>query len=467
MNEHFSYLCNKSKPHAIPHSAVPPWMMHESVFVKIPLMNEKSLMPCFKDIISVCIFVALGSLLYPNVAHADEIQYPCLASMAFQRDSLSPEKDIPDTPVGQKSSVWQGDYYPSVFYFPIDKHKLMSHYQGNKVMLHALDEHLRAHYTTAAIDTVEIIGACSPVGGKKYNMKLAARRCKALSDYIEENHPHLFETIIVHYNVIGVDSLGYDILRQKEPTLTQKQLWDNLQYVAIRLKMKDGTRLTPGIDVPVEKDTTAAAQIIERSDTIYLTDTLYVELAPAEPAPKKKPIYLAVKTNLLYEALLVPNLSIEWYMGSKWSLMVQGNWCWWTLGSKPENRWYHRIQAAGVELRRWIRSPHPLQGHAVGLYAMLGDYDLRHFPKDESSRGTLSRRSYSAGVSYAYSFPIRRRLNLEVGLSGGYVGGTYYKYTFLREEKYGELLKFNRNYFGPTGINLSLVWVLGAGNSKK
>ncbi len=361
----------------------------------------------------------------------------------------------------------------SVFYFPIDNHILIRHFFSNNIMLNALDKLVQSKRVVAALDTIEIIGACSPVGSREYNLKLASDRCMALHSYLSGNHPQLFERFPVKFDIIGIDSLGYSLLKEKEPALTRKQIWDNLQYAAVRLKMKDGSYLIPYIDMPKETagvDAIMHPQVVERRDTIFLvdtvrfSDTMDAALAHDKYVKRKNPLHFALKTNLLYDALLLPNLTFEWYLGKQWSLAVEGNWSWWVFGSRPETRWYHRIQVAGVELRRWFKSPYPLHGHALGVYAMTGDYDIRLFPKDEVSTGYLSRWSWSAGLSYAYSFPIARRFNLELGLAAGYVGGSYYKYNFLADERYGQRVKYNRSYIGPTRVNVSLVWLLGTGN---
>ena len=60
-------------------------------------------------------------------------------------------------------------------------------------------------------------------------------------------------------------------------------------------------------------------------DTVYVEnrDTLYVERRDTlflEQPPKPSPLYLAVKTNLLYDALAVPNIGVDIYLGKRWSL---------------------------------------------------------------------------------------------------------------------------------------------------
>ena len=183
-----------------------------------------------------------------------------------------------------------------------------------------------------------------------------------------------------------------------------------------------------------------------------------------DPATSKKLVYFAFKNNLLYDAVLLPNLAAEVYLGKQFSLVVDGNWSWWTFKSDQ----FHRIQSVGAEFRYWINSPYPLHGHAIGVYSMVGDYDIRLFTKNEDSKGWLSYGSWSAGLSYAYSMPIANRVNLEFGFALGYLGGKYYDYNYcMTHERWEQQAKYSRNYFGPTRVGVSLVWQLGNGYSTK
>ena len=172
---------------------------------------------------------------------------------------------------------------------------------------------------------------------------------------------------------------------------------------------------------------------------------------------------------MLYDLALLPNISAEVYLGKQFSLAIEGNWSWWTLDKNIRSKWYHRIQSAGAELRYWINSPTPLHGHAVGVYSMVGDYDIRLFAKNENSKGRLSYGIWSAGLSYAYSMPIANRLNLELGLAVGYLGGKYYDYNYcIQHQQWEQQTKYNGKYFGPTRVGVSVVWLLGNGyNTKK
>ena len=367
--------------------------------------------------------------------------------------------------VNRNISVWKDEHRPSVFYFPIDKYLLRRDYYGNASMLNDLDELIQSPYVLGALDTIEIIGSCSPIASEEYNLKLALSRCMALRSYLRSEHLDFAESFPIKFSIIGIDHLGYSILKKQQPPLTEKQIWDRLQYSAIRLKMKDGNYLIPGADKPKEVE-----QMYCKNDTLFLRDTIIIRDCNCDPpaimpAPEKKQVFIALKSNLIYDAALLPNLTAEFYLGNKWSLAIEGNWSWWTWTPPVQNLWYHRVQVAGLELRRWVKSPYPLQGHALGVYSMVGNYDLRFVPKDENSIGELSYLSWSAGLSYAYSFPIAHRFNIELGLAAGYVGGTYYKYDYCMEESQWEKqAMYNRNYIGPTRLSVSLVWLLATGN---
>ena len=380
-------------------------------------------------------------------------------------DNVSVNRDI---------SVWKNVDFPSVFYFPIDRHLLIRNYSNNAFMFDSLDELVQSKQILDELDTIEIIGACSPVGSEFYNLELALNRCKALRSYLQRTYPELVKSFPIKFRIIGIDNLGYSVLKKVKPPLTQKQMWNKLQYAAICLKMKDGSCIMPVAEDPK----TIITETVFVRDTIYLKDTTYIGYAiipdmPAktdkattdDPAKPKKPLHIALKNNLLYDAALLPNLTAEWYMGKQWSLAVEGNWSWWTFGSPIQKEWVHRIQVAGIELRRWFKSPYPLHGHALGVYGMRGDYDIRFAPKDENSIGELTYFNWSAGLSYAYSFPIARRFNLELGLAAGYVGGRYYKYDYsMNYSHWRQRAVYNRNYIGPTRAGISIVWLLGTGN---
>jgi Protein of unknown function (DUF3575). len=71
--------------------------------------------------------------------------------------------------------------------------------------------------------------------------------------------------------------------------------------------------------------------------------------------------------------------------------------------------------------------------------------------------------SYSAGLTYGYAFPIAKHLNLDLGLSAGYIGGDYDIYS-LTDGSYVYKTAKTRGYWGLTQAQVSLVYIIGFEN---
>lgn len=174
---------------------------------------------------------------------------------------------------------------------------------------------------------------------------------------------------------------------------------------------------------------------------------------------EKKPYYLAVKTNMLYDLALVPNIGVEIYLGKNFS--VVGNWMysWW----KNDNiYWYWRTYGGDLAFRYWFGNASkekPLQGHHLGLYGQIITYDF-----ELGGKGILAPKwSWSAGAEYGYSLPIARRLNIDFTLGVGYHKGQFYEYLPIDGHYVWQATK-RRQYIGPTKAEISLVWQIGRGN---
>jgi hypothetical protein len=387
-----------------------------------------------------------------------------------------------------------GPRAPKVYYFPIDRHLLMHDYKSNAMMLNALDSLLRDPRVTSAIDTIEIFGACSPPASEEYNRKLALRRAQALKSYISRKHLDVAKAHPIVMRAIGIDHEGYRALKSSGQKLTEKLIWDLLQYTSVRLKMQDGSIIPPAGGSPIREIIQCTPEVIIRlvRDTVTIVDTVRQELPPiirrdtvylkeiqhdtvyiphlTGPVPHRRhPLVFALKTNLLYDAALLPNLAVEAPFARRWSALIYGNWSWWD--TKSPKYWSHRIQWAGAGLRHWWgnRAGIPLTGYFTGIYVSGGTYDLRLFTKSLDDPGYLSNRSWTAGITGGYAFPLRGRWSMELNISAGYMGGFYYKYNRSRcADCYPERATGNRRYIGPTGAAVNLVYRIGGtGNNNK
>lgn len=176
--------------------------------------------------------------------------------------------------------------------------------------------------------------------------------------------------------------------------------------------------------------------------------------------PEKKTFHMGIRTNLLYDLLLTPNLGLDFYLGKRWSLGVDGIFAWWNYSPLG---WYHRIYGGELELRRWFGKKSrlkPLQGWHIGLYGQALTYDFAW-----KGRGFMGDRlSYAAGLTLGYSTPVARRLNIDFSIGLGYFIGECQEYT-PQDGNY--LWKSTRQLStcGPAEVAVSLVWLLGSGHA--
>ncbi len=171
---------------------------------------------------------------------------------------------------------------------------------------------------------------------------------------------------------------------------------------------------------------------------------------------------MAVKTNQLYDVFLVPNVGVEFYLGKDWSVSANGMLMWWSNTAKHH---FWRIYGGELEVRRWFGSAaqaQPLTGHHTGIYGQLLSYDF-----GSKDKGYLAEPwNYAFGISYGYSFPITRRINIDLGIGIGYMGGEYKKYKPI-DGCYVWQSTRRRHWVGPTKAEVTLVWLLGRGNTNQ
>ena len=180
--------------------------------------------------------------------------------------------------------------------------------------------------------------------------------------------------------------------------------------------------------------------------------------------------YAAMRTNMLYDAALVPNLGAEFYVGKGMSLGVNWMYAWWSNDTQHR---YWRIYGGDMALRKYfgrLAEEKPLQGHHIGVYVQALTYDFELGGKGQiggKPGGTIwDKLNWSVGLEYGYTLPISRRLNLDFTFGMGYLGGEYSEYKPIDGHYVWQATK-HRNWFGPTKLEVSLVFLFGEGNFNK
>lgn len=179
--------------------------------------------------------------------------------------------------------------------------------------------------------------------------------------------------------------------------------------------------------------------------------------------------YINIKTNMLYDALLVPNAGIEACVGRDFSVGLNWAYAWWS--HRVSNKFW-RIYGGDIYTRWWFGEKHRLKhltGHHIGIYAQILTYDFefggKGYMSGKPGKNLFARMSYGAGAEYGFSLPIHRCLNIDFTIGFGYLGGKYYEYEPI-DGHYVWLRTRNRQWLGPTKAEVSLVWLIGHTNKK-
>ena len=165
---------------------------------------------------------------------------------------------------------------------------------------------------------------------------------------------------------------------------------------------------------------------------------------------------IAIKTNLLHDAVLTPDFGLEIGIARKWSVSLQGVWAWWSKSSRQR---FWRIYGGNIEGRFWFGDKartRALTGHHVGVYGSLHSFDFEFGGTGYQSPGN----TYGVGLSYGYSIKASRRINIDFALRAGYSAGRQIKYHYECGIYVCDRRSFHK-YFGLTGLEISLVWFPG------
>lgn len=164
---------------------------------------------------------------------------------------------------------------------------------------------------------------------------------------------------------------------------------------------------------------------------------------------------LAIKTNLLYDAILMPSLEVEYRINERWSVNLEGDMAWWKNDGKHK---YYQLATISPEGRYWFKTRKPWHGHYLGAFTGFSWYDLENGNKGYRGEAQM------VGLSYGYMWPIARRLSLEAGIGAGFLHTRYEEY-LPKDGHYLYQQTKQTNYFGPLKVKFALVWRLW--NEKK
>ena len=320
------------------------------------------------------------------------------------------------------------------------------------------------------IDSIVIKSWASPEGTLRRNIELSEERAATVRSFVIDNLPadsNLDSTLIRTYpmseNWVGLisevesryhrhnreevlallkdQSLRDDVRKWKLRQIDNGFTWDYLCTLYMPF-LRATSVITIFRSLPK-----AEAKVTSQTTTVTYSDDIV--------SGHTQKVFMAFRTNMLYDLALTPTIGVDFHLGRNWTLGANWSYAWW---HKDSWSYYHRVYGGDVNLRKYFGASarrRPLSGHHIGIYAQALTYDFEY-----GSTGFLSEFSYGGGLEYGYSLPVSKTLNIDFSIGCGYLGGEYKVYDPI-DDHYVWRETRQRHWFGPTKAEISLVWNIG------
>lgn len=213
--------------------------------------------------------------------------------------------------------------------------------------------------------------------------------------------------------------------------------------------------------IPAKPAPEPEVKAVEREEIVVVEEapSPVVQPQPAPvilPAKETAPYCFAVRTNLLYDAFLLPTLGFEWRISRHIGIRVDGSRSWWgDAHGKVQKVWL-----VNPEVRWYLLNQKKFY---VGAAANFGQYNVYKgmvgglFSDDTGYQGKL----WNAGASVGYQLSLSRSFSLDFNLGLGYTRSEYDSFTMTDGVRVYKEQDKTKIFWGPTQAGINLVWKIG------
>ena len=173
------------------------------------------------------------------------------------------------------------------------------------------------------------------------------------------------------------------------------------------------------------------------------------------------PAVWSLHTNGLYLLGGIFNVGAEMQLDCGLGVKMDYMGAWWNRRSTDH---FYSCYGIQTELRYYldaIKNYAPYRGHHFSIYGQLMTYDFEFGGTGYQS--ARFGRTWGTGISYGYTFPLKKHLSLDLNAGIGYFHTGYDIYQPYNGDYY-LTGKGKRNFFGPTSLEVSLIWIINAKN---
>lgn len=177
------------------------------------------------------------------------------------------------------------------------------------------------------------------------------------------------------------------------------------------------------------------------------------EEAPVVEELPTAPYHFAIRTNLAYDALLLPTLGIEWRINRNVGIKVDGGYAYWgTKHGKIQKMWF-----VNPEVRKYICSTRRAY---IGVGGNIGEANLYKYVIGSliSGQSGFQGKFWNAGVTGGYQLPLSKAFLFDFNIGVGYNHFNYDKFSMENGERVMKRKNCSKAMWGITQAAVALVY---------
>ncbi|MFR9650628.1 MAG: DUF3575 domain-containing protein [Rikenellaceae bacterium] len=363
--------------------------------------------------------------------------------------------------------------------FPYDEAVIDSTYMDNRERLQIIDSLL----SVGSFSKIEFKAQSSPEGPYRYNERLSEHRRQSIERYFRSSYPQIdsakwsFIAVAEDWEEFRQQLVDDESLPNSEEILAvvdSDREPDAKEWLLRTMEDGKSWRYIKESILPTQRygaTVLFTPSIMPLAQEVSFLDELTIPLLQFDNVtPKRSPkTIVAIKTNMLLDALSIVNLAVEVPIGNRWSVVGEVVYPWWRSWSSDFTM---QIESYHGELKYWLgdrEKRERLQGWSVGVYGGWGRYDVQPFG-DSGVQGSFT----DFGVEIGFAHSIARNLHLEYNLGLGYLSTSYDRYNMVDQtEEYGDIkvipypwMNNSLKSIFPTRCGISLVWTIKSGGRR-
>ncbi len=361
-----------------------------------------------------------------------------------------------------------------------------STYMKNKEMFDTLDRVMRDTSTINHTGEISVVTSSSIEGPEWYNRGLSRRRMVTMESLMRSRY-HFISSDLWRFSYTAEN---WDHLRRAvaadESVPNQKGVLEIIDMTSVEpdkreamLKELDGGRPWRYIHthiLPYGRGSVSLffcpSYLMPYNPPVeFPYDAVDYVSIPREYDKMQRPI-IALRTNLILDAISAINLGVEVPLAPRWSVAAQIVRPWWHSWARDVTL---QTEALYFDVRYWFGKRgafNNLSGFSLGAYAGSGRYDVEPFSED-GCQGEYS--DYGLTLSHSHYIGDRRRWLLEFNISLGLLNSDYRKYHVVDDTKeYGTIKVHDYPWSEehittvlPTRLGVTLVYVIKSKGGKR